>query len=171
MTKETQSEDVLVRFDRLKTWARGDVRAPHKPLLVLYALGRWLNEGLEWIPFVDVNRDLGRLLIEFGPQRQNHHSEYPFWRLQSDGVWRVEADASLETRQSNNDVKKSELFAKHARGGFDSEIVARLKSDPGVVQRIASNLLDAQLPRLYPHRHPCRRWLGRPRCIGESNSA
>jgi uncharacterized protein (TIGR02996 family) len=34
------SETLLDRFDRLAIWNRGDQRAPHKPLLVLYALGR-----------------------------------------------------------------------------------------------------------------------------------
>jgi HNH endonuclease len=29
------------QFDRLNVWSRGGQRAPHKPLLVLYALGRW----------------------------------------------------------------------------------------------------------------------------------
>lgn len=35
------SEPVLQRFDDLGIWKQGDQRAPHKPLLVLYALGRW----------------------------------------------------------------------------------------------------------------------------------
>jgi putative restriction endonuclease len=30
---------VLQRFDQLNIWKQGDQRAPHKPLLVLYALG------------------------------------------------------------------------------------------------------------------------------------
>lgn len=35
------SETVLKRFDELGIWKQADLRAPHKPLLVLYALGRW----------------------------------------------------------------------------------------------------------------------------------
>ena len=31
--------EILTRFDDLGTWKQGDQRAPHKPLLVLYALG------------------------------------------------------------------------------------------------------------------------------------
>src|SRR5262245_53672563 len=37
-------ESILKRFDRLNVWSRGGQRAPHKPLLVLYALGR-LSRG------------------------------------------------------------------------------------------------------------------------------
>lgn len=35
------SDAILQRFDNLIVWARGDQRAPHKPLLILYDLGRW----------------------------------------------------------------------------------------------------------------------------------
>ena len=34
------SDTVLKRFEVLNIWKQGDQRAPHKPLLVLYALGR-----------------------------------------------------------------------------------------------------------------------------------
>jgi putative restriction endonuclease len=33
--------DILTRFDKLNIWKQGNQRAPNKPLLVLYALGRW----------------------------------------------------------------------------------------------------------------------------------
>jgi putative restriction endonuclease len=33
-------DSVLHLFDKLNVWKRDDQRAPHKPLLVLYALGR-----------------------------------------------------------------------------------------------------------------------------------
>ena len=33
------------RFDGLTVWKQGDQRAPHKPLLVLYALGLWQGGG------------------------------------------------------------------------------------------------------------------------------
>jgi putative restriction endonuclease len=31
---------ILDVFDQLNAWSRGDQRAPHKPVLLLYALGR-----------------------------------------------------------------------------------------------------------------------------------
>ena len=34
------SKAVLHLFDKLTVWSRGDQRTPHKPLLILYALGR-----------------------------------------------------------------------------------------------------------------------------------
>jgi putative restriction endonuclease len=77
---------ILRQFDQLGTWSRGDQRAPHKPLLVLYALGRWARGDRDEIPFKDLDRDLTELLKEFGPPRKAYHPEYPFWWLRSDGV-------------------------------------------------------------------------------------
>jgi putative restriction endonuclease len=55
---------VLRQFDQLNVWSRGDQRAPHKPLLVLYALGRWsrgeTSEGL------DATNWRAELAIRFG---------------------------------------------------------------------------------------------------------
>src|SRR5581483_9922455 len=99
-------EVVLHLFDQLNVWSRGDQRAPHKPLLVLYALGRWSRGETTDIPFKQVDADLTGLLKEFGPPRQSYHPEYPFWRLENDGVWAVHATGPLTPRQSSTDAKK-----------------------------------------------------------------
>jgi putative restriction endonuclease len=85
-------DELLSRFSRLAVWRRGDQRAPHKPLLALYALGRWANGQRDAVPFRDAARDLTALLREFGPPRRSDHPEQPFWRLQRDGVWSVQSD-------------------------------------------------------------------------------
>jgi DNA primase len=38
--RRTTTDDVAAAFARLRVWERAGVRAPHKPLLVLYALVR-----------------------------------------------------------------------------------------------------------------------------------
>jgi putative restriction endonuclease len=107
-------DSVLRLFDKLNVWSRGDQRAPHKPLLVLYALGRWSRGETGDIPFNQVDADLTRLLKEFGPPRQSYHPEYPFWRLQNDGVWVVHASGPLAPRQGSTDAKKSDLLSRNA---------------------------------------------------------
>jgi putative restriction endonuclease len=86
-------EAILSAFGTLNVWSRGGQRAPHKPLLVLYALGRWSRGERDDLTFREAAPDLTALLKEFGPPRQSYHPEYPFWRLQNDGVWAVHADA------------------------------------------------------------------------------
>src|SRR5262249_51332783 len=72
---------LLKRFEELSVWRQGDLRAPHKPLLVLYALGRW-QRGLTEVSFREAEPELTALLREFGPPRRSDHPEQPFWRLQ-----------------------------------------------------------------------------------------
>jgi putative restriction endonuclease len=142
MTRET----VLQLFDKLNVWSRGDQRAPHKPLLVLYALGRWSRGETTDIPFNQVDDDLTVLLKEFGRPRHSYHPEYPFWRLQNDNVWVVHAAGPLTPRQSSTDAKKSDLLSKHAAGGFSPEVQAALRADPGLVSEIAARLLESHFP-------------------------
>jgi putative restriction endonuclease len=139
-------DSVLHLFDQLNVWSRGDQRAPHKPLLVLYALGKWGRGDRTDIPFMQVDTDLTRLLKEFGPPRQSYHPEYPFWRLQNDGVWVVHATGPLTPRQGNTDAKKSDLLAKDATGRFSPDVQAALASDPALVSEIAARLLENHFP-------------------------
>jgi putative restriction endonuclease len=134
-------DTILALFDRLNVWSRGGQRAPHKPLLALYALGRWSRGEAGGIPFRDVDRDLTPMLKEFGPPRRSYHPEYPFWHLQSDGVWTVTADGTLKARKGNTDPPKGELLAHDASGSFSPEVQAALRADPRLVSEIAARLL------------------------------
>jgi putative restriction endonuclease len=142
---------VLGRFDRLNVWSRSGQRAPHKPLLVLYALGRWVRGETGDIPFREVDRDLTALLKEFGPPRQSRHPEYPFWRLQNDAVWEVHAAGPLKARQGNTDPPKRELLAHDARGAFSADVQAALRADPALAGAVATRLLEDHFPEsLHP---------------------
>jgi putative restriction endonuclease len=79
------SEAILDRFDDPSIWKQGDQRAPHKPLLVLYALGRW-QRGQTDVTFRQTEPDITALVREFGPPWKSDHPEQPLWRLQRDGV-------------------------------------------------------------------------------------
>jgi len=102
----------------ITVWKRGGQRAPHKPLLLLYALGRLMRGEPREISYSDVDRDLRELLIDFGPGRRSCHPEYPFWRLQNDGIWQLANAEDVVSRKNNNDAKKSELIKCGVTGGF-----------------------------------------------------
>ncbi|MET3393546.1 putative restriction endonuclease [Variovorax sp. 1140] len=101
---------VLTKFDQLTVWQRGDVRAPHKPLLILLALGLY-SKGIRAVPYIEVEQKLSELLREFAPSRISVHPEYPFWRLRRDGIWQVDSIAPMRTRASNTDIPRTELRA------------------------------------------------------------
>src|SRR5882724_10690706 len=95
------SEIVLTRFNAINIWKQGDQRAPHKPLLILYALGRW-QRGQADVTFLEVEPALTDLLQRFGPRRKSDHPEQPFWRLRNDGVWTVQSPSHLPLKTGDN---------------------------------------------------------------------
>ncbi len=138
-------EEIVRKFETLKVWQRGDERAPHKPLLVLYAIGTLLQGHGRLLPYSEVDEQLGRLLREFGPKRKQYHPEFPFWRLQNDGVWEIPGAATLE-ESPNGDVRRGDLFRYDVTGGFTEEIARQLQDDSKMVLGIVRNILDAHFP-------------------------
>ena len=137
--------DVLQRFDALCTWKQGEQRAPHKPLLVLYALGLW-QRGQAEVRFRDAEPDLRALLQEFGPPRKSDHPEQPFWRLQRDGVWTVDAPAGMPLKKGDTIPKVDALRSPEVRGGFSDEVRSALTADPTLLARIAEQILARHFP-------------------------
>jgi putative restriction endonuclease len=140
-----KSDDVLQCFDELNTWKQGDQRAPHKPLLVLYALGRW-QQGRSEVAFREAEPDLSALLREFGPPRKSDHPEQPFWRLQRDGVWTVTAPADLQMKTGDDIPRVTAMRSADVRAGFSVEVQAALATDPALVVKIAVQILERHFP-------------------------
>lgn len=139
-------EDFLRRIDELAVWKRGDQRAPHKPLLLLLALGRLVAKGQTEMPFLEGEDELRRLLQEFGPQRQSYHPEFPFWHLQSDGLWVVPDADGIAFRTGGHSPSATELRRKKAVGGFPAPLIHLLGKDPDLIVEAARRILDAHFP-------------------------
>lgn len=143
---KSDDSQILKRFAKIKTWRRGDKRAPHKPLLLLLSLARLQRGEPKLASFQETYEPLKKLLIEFGPQRKSYHPEYPFWHLQSDGLWVIpqveELERDLEQRRRKNNPAKSVLIATKAHGGLPEDIDATLRSRPDLVNKIAAQILE-----------------------------
>ena len=65
---------MIIQF---KQWKSGAHRAPHKPLLFLYALGQW-QQGIKEIPWVAAQPFLTNLLNRFGvpAKKQTPENKY-----------------------------------------------------------------------------------------------
>ena len=140
----TSSERIARQFGDLNVWRRDGERAPHKPLLVLYALGQW-QRGRQEVRFSDVDRDVGELLREFGPPRATR-AGYPFWRLQNDGVWAVDAPEGVTLRARNKEPLVSELRKFDVGAGFTRDVREALGADGDLVSRISRELLHGHFP-------------------------
>jgi len=143
----TKTDALIQRFRALNVWRRGDERAPHKPLLVLYALGQLQAGTGRLIPFDQLERPLERLLEEFGPPRKSTHPELPFYHLQNDGVWEIDEKAHpLTRRMGSKNPLRTELRKWHVGGGFTNEIFEGLKRRPEAVRELARELLASHFP-------------------------
>ena len=140
-------EEFLRRIAAIRVWRQGDQRAPHKPLLLLLALGR-LSHGKPRLAgyFHEIQKPLSRLLERFGPPgRKAVHPEHPFWRLRNDGLWEVPGGDVLPTT-SSGDVLSSALVENGVHGGFPDPLQRQLRSDPQLVEAAAAHLLDTNFP-------------------------
>jgi len=142
-------KEIKSRIANLNMWQRGDQRAPHKPLLLLYALGRCLRGEARLIPYYKVDRDLRKLLREFGPPRKTLHPENPFCRLQNDGIWELTGAESLQGTGAATDISKTKLLEYNVHGGFTPEIQRLLDSDRQLVTELVKQILEANFPSTY----------------------
>jgi putative restriction endonuclease len=133
--------DWLERVGALRQWARDGVRAPHKPLLLLYALARFQEDADGGLRYTAVERDLQSLLAEYGPPRETTPA-YPFHHLVNDGVWEVRTDRGAGSPGSGRRV----LRESGATGRLAPELRAALRREPDLLGRIARLLLDLHFP-------------------------
>lgn len=135
-------ELIIQKFQDLNLWKSGEKRAPHKPLLVIYAIGKLLQSGSRLIPYSEIDEKLGNLLKEFGPRQTNTGTQYPFWRLQNDGIWKV-SDADKIGLTDSGDALKGDLVRYNVSGGFSEAITQRLQQDSKLASEIINDLLYA----------------------------
>ncbi len=138
-------DTVVQMFERLQVWTRYDQRAPHKPLLALWAIGRCLKGQPRLVSFNTVNDGVGELIRRFGPPRSHIHPDYPFWRLRNDSLWEVVGAANVRETGSG-DAYKRDLLKLGVKGGFPESIYRALRQDKSLCSRIAQSLVQAHSP-------------------------
>ena len=132
-------------FEDLHVWKRQEKRAPHKPLLALWAIGRCINRKERLASFRLIDTALSRLLHEFGPPASWKTTHYPFWRLQNDDVWQVQSTTKIRQTRAK-DPFKSDLLKGDAKGGFPEDLFSLLLDHPSLAEEIACSLVRAHFP-------------------------
>lgn len=142
------TSDILKRFQQLRLWSNNDQRAPHKPLLAIWAIGRCLSGKERMARFSLVDRELAKLLVAFGPHRKRLHTEDPFWRMRNDGVWQIDRPEQVTTTPSGSPHKPS-LLKGDVRGGLLADDYAAFQSNPASARQVVDMLIDAHFPSSY----------------------
>ena len=139
-------DDIVRAFDSLRVWQRGDRRAVHKPLLVLFALSRILEGEPRTIDWNDADPRLKALLDEFGPDGSSATRHNPFWHLQTDGLWQLDGPNFIISRPPAATPTIGELRNNHVSGGFPETLYQSLKDDPQLIVTIARRIVQAHFP-------------------------
>ena len=134
-------EDWLGRIAEIKQWSQAGVRAPHKPLLILYAIGRLVNHGTSQVTFAEAERPLNDLLTGYGSPGTGTSPQYPFRRLENDHLWRVHLSGS---DPDHFDRRVTEL-RERATGRFPIKLEVRL-TDTAYRTAVIQYLLDEHFP-------------------------
>lgn len=141
---------LLNAIDKLGMWKRGGKRAPHKPLLLLYALAKH-SQGNSRFGFAEIENDIHELLNEFwNPRPGKHHVNDPFWRLQKDKIWKVESTGEIRLDNSGSALV-SDLKRYNATGFFPPDIVREIREEPDSVLLAVRKLLDDHFPESLHH--------------------
>lgn len=138
-------ESLSARFRQIRTWQSGDQRAPHKPLLLLLALGRvHLRRPRLHRYCGGIEPALRDLLERFGPPRRAHHPEQPYTRLQGDGLWEI---PGFEQFPAAGGAIPAVNVLRGSEGGFPKPVYDLLASDPILLNQLARSLLDGYFPQ------------------------
>ena len=131
------------RLTKLKVWRKGGRRAPHKPLLLLWAMGWALRGRDRLVRFRDIESELVGLLRHFGTPR-SPRPVYPFSHLEKE-LWEVPEASSL-TRTSGGDFHIKELRERGITGGLPEPLFRELADNPGRTLSEARWILDQHFP-------------------------
>lgn len=141
--------EVLNVFENVRRAQRAGVYAPHKPLLILLALARVQRGEPRLVSFAAVDQPLKQLLAEFGPSSAAKSRHYPFWHLATDGrgaIWELTGPREFLKRAAGQTPSLTELRTHEVKGGFPLDVDDSLRHQPGLLQAVASRVLDACFP-------------------------
>lgn len=132
--------EFLDRLAKLRRFSGSGVRAPHKPLLLLFALAR-LQAGKATVGYREADAVLPRLLRAYGPPGTRARVADPFVRLRSDGIWCL--DAAPDLFDASGQGRPAVMFSADPKAGFALEVIDLLRHEPSLLEKAARQLLDA----------------------------
>lgn len=138
------SKNLQQAIASITIWRKGEQRALHKPLLLLYVLACYQHGHSRLFDYGSEIRDnLHGLLERFGPQRAQYRPDMPFWRLQGDGFWELQNAERCSTAGSSRQPPAGELLEYNVAGGFDEQHYALLIKSRNLINVLAQQILEA----------------------------
>ena len=139
------NEDLLERVQTIRVDSRHGRRSPHKPLLLLLAIGRHFNGCERLVTFGDIEGDLNRLIRRFGLPDSRENSYHPFWHLRNDGLWQIDRPELVRMTTAGH-AYISDLREHGIRGGLTQDVLNVLERSPDLAWRVVRSLLNDYFP-------------------------
>ena len=137
-----------IRDVKASCWSHNGIRAPHKPLLLLLALGRLRVSENRLVLYQALEEPLTELLKDFGPQRSTYRPELPFWHLKTNGLWEIQGSKVLNP-DSRRSPTRGMLKRHNFKGGIPKQVHDLLRGDPGLLQETVKVLLYDNFPETW----------------------
>ena len=133
----------LELFGKINVNKSGERRSPHKPLLLLIAISKFLD-GTSKLTFAEVERALRPLLNAYAPPiKGSHQPALPYWYLQSDDLWEIENAENLP-RQTGGFPRMDAL--RKTTGHLKEPLLQALVSDRSLSEQAIQLLLENHFP-------------------------
>ena len=135
-------KELEARWAKIKSWKAKGKRAPHKPLLLLYALGAW-QQGQTQLQYAKEEAKLKDYFREFGPPNSAPGPNYPFVYLSSDRIWEL---SELHRIDGKINSSPKRLREEGISAQFPAEMQALLREQPDLIGHLAEQLLQRNFP-------------------------
>jgi len=143
---DQQEADFLRRLGHLRQFSSGGRRAPHKPVLLLYALAQLKHHRREAIRYREADEVVTPLLKTYGPIGTRARVADPFARLEGDGIWEIKSVARDDLFDSGGNARPGVLSQRNPEAGFSQKVLGLLQRKPALIDEAARVLLEANLP-------------------------
>ncbi|TDC22582.1 restriction endonuclease [Streptomyces sp. 8K308] len=146
-------DDLLTLLASLRQAQVAGRRAPHKPLFLLWLVGRFVERGSTAVSYVEAEEPVSRMINDFGPAvsdpgRARRRAAMPFVHLERE-LWELRDAAGTPLGPRVPD-RSGWLHEQGAHGRLRAEVEALL-AEPGMPARAARLLLDQHFtPALEP---------------------
>ncbi|MEP6972068.1 MAG: phosphorothioated DNA-binding restriction endonuclease [Betaproteobacteria bacterium] len=142
-------QEMLAAFGNLRMAPANGGRAIHKPLLILFWLGRLERGESRLARFAVVEEKFKRLLVEFGASNSPQTRQLPFWHLCNDAggvVWELRSGFGIQIQVRGGAPGLTWFRQNEVQAGFVASVDEQLRSDRELRTRLAKDLLSDHFP-------------------------
>ena len=141
--RDSETSYWLDRFGKIRQHVGKDGRrAPHKPLLLLYMLGKFRTTGSASVTFLEAEPALHKLLTDFGTPTSKPRPEFPFTRLENDGLWFVTGPNG----EPNPGENSPRLLRAGYVGSLSPDLLRALTNNPTLLNSLSTFLIEREFP-------------------------